>query len=425
MKRYFIVLALVVFLFGLMTPALGINMNFNTGNGGKVISSCSTYNLDKSTSLQESVTMGDGKISKDLTANGSGNNHISVSSSADDKSAGIEIESSGIFQTAAFGGVSDDGVLISQHTAMSGSYGGIASHADSPGNKMAISSGFEGEGDLTTGTSAAAGKNAAISGNVIAQGIELFDTDSMQALASGDIAISMEGLYALPNGDLGNFGLSASNTDKRTISSETSATLTGPTYTEDGGRQEAYALLGYRWNTKDPQLKWVLKNDAYMIGEGLGASSVQSAIAAAANTWDDATNQNLFADSNMVILDPNAVAEKYNKINTVSWRSFGASKCLAYATTFYSSSKMVGGYKTALDSDLVFNTDYQWRIDRPDIGFDVQTTALHEMGHTLGLADLYGKTQFKYDTRQVMHYYTTEKRALGNGDLTGIWNLYQ
>ena len=33
--------------------------------------------------------------------------------------------------------------------------------------------------------------------------------------------------------------------------------------------------------------------------------------------------------------------------------------------------------------------------------------------------------QFKYDTRQVMHYYTGEKRTLGNGDMTGIWKLYQ
>ena len=47
------------------------------------------------------------------------------------------------------------------------------------------------------------------------------------------------------------------------------------------------------------------------------------------------------------------------------------------------------------------------------------------MGHTLGLGDLYGLTQFKYDTNQVMHYYTGVKRTLGNGDKTGVWKLYQ
>ena len=81
---------------------------------------------------------------------------------------------------------------------MSGSYGGITEHADSPENKMVISSGFEGEGDLTAGISAAAGENAAISGNVNALGVEMLDSESMQALASGDIAVSVDGLYSCP-----------------------------------------------------------------------------------------------------------------------------------------------------------------------------------------------------------------------------------
>ena len=43
----------------------------------------------------------------------------------------------------------------------------------------------------------------------------------------------------------------------------------------------------------------------------------------------------------------------------------------------------------------------------------------------IGLGDLYGKTKFATDTRQVMHYYTGVKRTLGNGDKTGVWTLYK
>ena len=82
------------------------------------------------------------------------------------------------------------------------------------------------------------------------------------------------------------------------------------------------------------------------------------------------------------------------------------------------------GIISSIDSDLVFNMDYSWRTDGSWNGVDVQTAALHEMGHTLGLGDIYGKPVFKYDTRQVMHYYTDVKRTLGNGDMTGIWKLY-
>jgi hypothetical protein len=305
---------------------------------------------------------------------------------------------------------------------MSGSHGGITAHSDSPENKMVISSGFDGEGDLKAGISSAAGDNAEISGNVNALGVDILDSESLQALSSGGIELSVDGLYSQPNGDMGNFGLSAANAKKGMVGSDTSALLTGPAYTASGGNANANILLGYRWNTKDPQLKWVLKNDANMAKEGLSASAVRSAITGASNTWDEATNQNLFADSGLVTLNPTVATEKYNKINTINWKPFG-SKCLGYARTYYKMDN-VGGYHSAIDSDLVFNMDYIWRTDG-SLGVDVQTAALHEMGHTLGLGDIYGLPQFKYDTNQVMHYYTGVKRTLGNGDKTGVWELYQ
>jgi hypothetical protein len=407
-------------LVGLMTPALGLSVSVSGGAGADSVSTSTTYNLDKSTSLLESVQLADGEISKDLIASGSGDNSISTTSNANDKSAGTEIESSGDFRPVAFAGASCEGVGISQDTAMSGSYGGISYHADSPENKMVVSSGFEGEGDLKAGISATAGENAAISGNLNALGVEMLDSESLQALSSGEVAMSMDGLYSLSNGGLGSFGLSAANTGKETVSSGTSALLTGPVSTATGGNANAYLLTGRRWNTKDPQLKIVLKNDAYLTGEGMSTSAVQSAIAAAANTWDDASNQNLFANSNLVTLNPTVQADVYNRINTFSWKPSSANY-LGYSRTWYNSNR-VDGYYTAMDSDIVFNSNYKWTTSGN--GIDVQSVALHEMGHTLGLGDLYGKAQFSKDTRQVMHYYTGVKRTLGNGDATGIWNLY-
>ncbi len=82
MKKCFIALALAIFLYGLMTPALSISLSYNAENNGKIVSSSSTYMLDKSTSLKESAILGDGKIARDLTASGSGNNRILIASSA-------------------------------------------------------------------------------------------------------------------------------------------------------------------------------------------------------------------------------------------------------------------------------------------------------------------------------------------------------
>lgn len=228
---------------------------------------------------------------------------------------------------------------------------------------------------------------------------EVKSGNDLIAFRSGDVAMSTEFLNA-----------------------DGTKTISGPVNTVSGGNLNAYSLYGYRWNTKDPQLKWVLKNDANMASEGLSSGSVQAAISGASNTWDSASNQNLFADSNLVTLNPIVATEKNNKINTISWRPFG-STCLGYARTYYRMDN-IGGYHSAIDSDLVFNTDYNWRTDGSWNGVDVHTAALHEIGHTLGLGDIYGKPAFKYDTRQVMHYYTDVKRTLGNGDSAGLFKLY-
>ncbi|WP_369424877.1 matrixin family metalloprotease, partial [Methanothrix sp.] len=54
--------------------------------------------------------------------------------------------------------------------------------------------------------------------------------------------------------------------------------------------------------------------------------------------------------------------------------------------------------------------------------FDIRTIALHELGHTLGLADLYDIS----NTDQIMYGYNdgTSRWTLGSGDIAGIRKLY-
>ena len=423
MRKLYVAIIFAIFFYGLITPVLSINVGFSSENGGKTVSSSAIYELDESTSLKESATLGDGVINKALTASGSGENRISISTNANDKKAGSEMVSSGEFQTSASTGVSESGAFVSQDTAISGNYGGVAYYADSPENAMFVSSGFDGQGDLSAGVFAGAGERAGISGNVKALGVEMLDSESMQIVGSGDVAMSVDGLS---NDGKGSFGLIASNARKGRSGSDLSQELIGPATTSTGGRSSAYTLLGYRWNTKDPQLKWVLKNDNIMRNEGLNSIKVKRAIEGAANTWDAASNQNLFADSNLVTLDSKVTADRYNQKNTINWKPFEANcNVLGYARTYYSSKK-VDGYYSALESDLVLNANQEWSTDSTNKkGIDVQSVLLHEIGHTLGLGDLYGKAEFAYDKEQVMHYYTREKRSLGNGDKTGIWKLYR
>jgi hypothetical protein len=182
--------------------------------------------------------------------------------------------------------------------------------------------------------------------------------------------------------------------------------------------ESMYVMTGKRWNVRDPQLKFVLRNDAVLASEGLTTINVVREINTAIATWDNASNQNLFSDVGTISVNPSIVIDSYNKVNTIGWKLF-SNNCLAYARTWYKSS-LVDGYKTIVDSDITFNTKYPWRTSGT-VGADVQTIVLHEFGHSLGLGDLYASSC----SGQVMYgYYTRVSRVLGNGDVAGIRLLY-
>jgi len=63
-----------------------------------------------------------------------------------------------------------------------------------------------------------------------------------------------------------------------------------------------------------------LTNDANLAKTGMSTTSALAAVSAAANTWDDATNQNLFSDSGASLTT--AVANHYDHINAMSFTPF-------------------------------------------------------------------------------------------------------
>ena len=234
-------------------------------------------------------------------------------------------------------------------------------------------------------------------GNLKYQGITILSRDEAKVLAKEKINVDVS--INIP-GKARGYKVTASNG------------LAKVTARDIGG---TYVLTGKRWNTRDPQLKFVLKNDAYLTNEGITAANVHAAVVAAANTWATASSQNLFGP---VTISSTVATDRYNKINTINWQ-LNTGSCLAYARTWYKST-LVDGYKTIVDSDIVFNTKYPWRTSGT-VGADVQTIALHELGHSLGLGDLYGST----DAEQVMYgYYKKVKISLGAGDRLGIAKMY-
>ena len=61
MRKRFAIIALTLFFYILMTPAFGINVGFSSEKNGEIASSSAGYDLDQSTTLVESATLGDGR----------------------------------------------------------------------------------------------------------------------------------------------------------------------------------------------------------------------------------------------------------------------------------------------------------------------------------------------------------------------------
>jgi hypothetical protein len=269
--------------------------------------------------------------------------------------------------------------------------------------------------------------------------------DTLGEGVQGDTAMLLKGLYAKPDGGLGEFGATVLNVDKSQGNNGRSyATIVPGTY-KNWFDPNAYVLSDWRWSDGDLQAgktKLVLLTDSAFAAEctqsgtnGLSLDSATRVITSAANTWDAATNANLFPDANTVTTVPSGVwADTKDGKNVHAWKSM--SGALAYSRTYVTKTKSVQApdgvsYKSVLESDVCYNKNLRWTTNFGDsrlyhwdtnaqkyVGdtYYLETVAAHELGHTLGLLDTYLHSTYKYDQSQIMGYYNDVN------DLDGTYN---
>ncbi len=169
-----------------------------------------------------------------------------------------------------------------------------------------------------------------------------------------------------------------------------------------------YSYAGFCWpHPPNPVVGYrINQNTTDCTGEG-------AAVQTAAATWNAPANF-LFSYAGTSA----ATSYSYNGVNEILWRNFGSGGTIAHALIWYSGS-------TILENDIEFNDYYTWSAAAscPGGQFDVDTIALHELGHWLCLDDLYNPA----DSAKVMYGYGSTgatKRALHTDDIAGIQSIY-
>ena len=163
--------------------------------------------------------------------------------------------------------------------------------------------------------------------------------------------------------------------------------------------------------------KWNSSQVTYYVNASGGPAGALAAIQSAATTWSSAGG---ISFAFQYAQGWSGACELANDgVNKICFAGgFPDPNIIAWAASYISGGVVLG-------SDIQFNTDFPFSTATSTDAnhMDLQTIAVHEMGHWLRLLDLYGSN----DSSKIMYGYGSlglVKRSLTSGDLSGVRWIY-
>jgi len=180
-----------------------------------------------------------------------------------------------------------------------------------------------------------------------------------------------------------------------------------------------YAFLGKYGKT---YLKWTTLPVDYAINptnpQNLDAGFVTNAVFNSAGTWDAATGKELMNDAYSINYTIGYGTQDYK--NAIVFGNYPTAGVIAVTTVWYNPAT-----KAIVEFDIMFDTDWAWgdATVNPSV-MDLQNIATHELGHGVGLGDVYETACSKVTMYGYSNYGETQKRTLEQPDTTGLRTLY-
>jgi 5-hydroxyisourate hydrolase-like protein (transthyretin family) len=175
-----------------------------------------------------------------------------------------------------------------------------------------------------------------------------------------------------------------------------------------------FSYGGVKWSGTSPVV------DYYINPNTPDTSGEETAVQAAAATWSSVSGSGFHFNYKGTT---GSTGYGYNSKNEIMWANLGSSGIIAQAVYWYSGSSL-------LETDIEFNEYFSWSASSsvPSGCMDIQSIALHELGHWLNLRDLYGNLNgYPTDESRVMYGFGSlgeMKRSLNSGDEAGIKWIY-
>ena len=202
---------------------------------------------------------------------------------------------------------------------------------------------------------------------------------------------------------------------------ETGLNTSGDSY--DLGNANCYTYMGAKWNTIEPYLIKTRNK------EGLDAEMIKQAVAYAIGEWEDAASGIINDAENVNILGDltggrvngadTGLPDGKNEILFGNVNYAGAiAITIVWATNFDGNGEIV-------EWDQVYDqTDYDWSLNGEVGKMDFLNIAIHELGHSLGIGDLYENNCNLETMYGYAEYAEINKRTLAIGDVVGVSGLY-
>ncbi|MDN7025302.1 hypothetical protein FGU65_10425 [Methanoculleus sp. FWC-SCC1] len=177
------------------------------------------------------------------------------------------------------------------------------------------------------------------------------------------------------------------------------------------GRLTGWGGIPSRWSGEAPII-------LYYVNPPPVAGSLDSVISAA-GTWTEVPGSSFTFE---YAGTTTATEIGYNGKNEILWAYIDQPGVLAQAASWRDAAGVM------YEADIRFNTQYSWSTSPSTSEFDIEAICLHELGHWVQLADLYGNIAgYPSDTTKVMYGRGAPgevKRTLHPGDREGIEYIY-